>query len=215
MVLKSIKPSFISQNLKLLRKSVGNSLEDMADLLMLKSKSSYKAYEEGKALPDIHKLMKLASYYDVSLEDLVYRDLSSRKPNSSDSEFQYEIEKVPYLVAAGYAQDCIDPISIHQLEKIKIPFKPYGITRAFEIHGDSMEPEIMDGSIVCGIKINRGELRSNSSYIVVTRNGYLCKKVSIGEDGTIYLISVNTNHPPRHIDNSEDIVELWEVWKIL
>lgn len=214
MVLKSHKPSFIPQNLKLLRKSTGDSLEAIADLLGLKSKNSYKAYEEGKALPDIHKLMKLASYYDVSLEDLVYQDLSSFELNSSVSDFQYEIYKVPSLIAAGYATDCADPVFLHQLETIKIPFKPFGITRAFEINGDSMEPEIMDGSIVCGVRINRGEWKDKTNYIVVTQDGYRCKQIRIDENKKIYLVSINEEYPPNIIEPNE-IIELWEVWQTI
>ncbi len=47
-VLKKEKPSFIATNLRILRKKSGDTLESMAKLLLLKGKSSYNAYEEGR-----------------------------------------------------------------------------------------------------------------------------------------------------------------------
>ncbi|MBL0072104.1 MAG: helix-turn-helix transcriptional regulator [Bacteroidetes bacterium] len=76
----------------------------MAELLSLAGKSSYKAYEEGRALPDIHKLMRLATFFDVGVVDLVYQDLESFKTkNSIEKTRQFKIVKIP-VAAAGYSK---------------------------------------------------------------------------------------------------------------
>lgn len=213
-VFRKEKPSFLATNLKFLRKNSENTLEEMADFLSLKGKSSYNAYEAGRALPDIHKVMKLANYFDVSLEDLVYKDISTTKPiKDSNVTKSYQIELVPVKAAAGYIKGFRDTEWVNKLNKINIPYKPYGIARAFEIDGDSMEPEIKDRSRVIGIKIGRNELRDNHTYIIVLKDGLLCKNIRIGEDlNTVYLISKNERYPPKHI-NSGEVLELWEVWK--
>jgi phage repressor protein C with HTH and peptisase S24 domain len=208
------KPSYLAGNLKLLRNSAGNTMEEMAEFLALKGKSSYNAYEEGRALPDIHKLMKLASYFEVSLEDLVYRDLSAPK-NSKNIETTplYEVELVPVSARAGYSAGFGDSTYLKKLKRIQIPYKPYGIARVFEIKGDSMEPEIEDRSKVLAIKIGTGEIKNNHTYIIITENGLLCKDIRLSEDKTTaYLFSKNEKYPPKHIQSS-DILELWEVWK--
>lgn len=210
------KPSYLGKNLLFLRKQKGNTLEEMADLLSLKGKSSYKAYEEGRALPDIHKLMKLASYFNVSVEELVYRDIENLKiKNKTEEAIFFEVEKIPLSAAAGYAKSFGDIGYIKRLKKIKIPFKPYGIARAFDIDGDSMEPEIASGATVIGIKIGSSEIKDNKSYIIVTTEGVQCKNVRFEkEDDTLYLISRNEKYSPKHI-NKSDVIEMWEVWKTL
>lgn len=210
---KKEKHSYIAKNLLFLRKKSGKTLEEMASLLSLKSKSSYKAYEDN-AIPDIHKLMFLASFYDVTLENLVYKDIETIKPKKIATDLLYEVELVPVKIAAGYAKSFGDWEYIDKLKKIRIPFKPYGIARAFQIDGDSMEPEIKNGNMVVGIKIHNGEIKDKSSYIVVTNDGPQCKNIRIGNDNTIYLLSKNEKYSPMHIDKSE-ILEVWEVWKII
>jgi phage repressor protein C with HTH and peptisase S24 domain len=207
------KPSFIPSNLRFLRNNTGETMDQMAKFLGLKGKSSYNAYEDGKALPDIHKLMKLATHFEVSLEDLVYKNISVSKLTQDSAEVQsYEVEFIP-AVAAGYTKGFGDPTWVNGLEKIKVPYKPYGIARAFQINGDSMEPEIKDKSIVLGIKIGRGELKDNKTYVVVTEDGPVCKNVMKSKkDGTIYLISKNERYHPIHLQ-AKEILELWEVWK--
>jgi len=204
------------KNLLLLRKLKGKTLEEMAEILSLRGKSSYKAYEEGRALPDIHKLMKLASFFDVAVADLVYQDLGNLKnKNKSEERRLFEVAKIPVSVAAGYARSFGDNNYIKELETIKIPYEPYGIARAFDINGDSMEPEINNGTTIIGIKIGNSEIKDNKSYIIVTTDGVQCKKIRVDEASDfIYLISKNEKYPPKHV-RKDDVLEIWEVWKTL
>ncbi len=158
--------------------------------------------------------MRLASYFNVSLEDLVYKDISASKNlKISEPVKSYEVQKVSVAAAAGYSKGFGDKEWVNNLERIKIPYKPYGIARAFEINGDSMEPDIKNNSTVIGIKIGKNEIRDNRTYIVVVKDGLLCKNIRFnGEGSTVYLISKNEKYSPKHINNDE-ILELWEVWK--
>jgi phage repressor protein C with HTH and peptisase S24 domain len=210
------KESYLAKNLLLLRKLKGKTLEEMAEILSLRGKSSYKAYEEGRALPDIHKLMKLASFFDVAVADLVYQDLVNLKnKNKSEERRLFEVAKIPVSAAAGYARSFGDNNYIKELETIKIPYEPYGIARAFDINGDSMEPEINNGSTIIGIKISSSEIKDNKSYVIVTTDGVQCKKIRVDEASDfIYLISKNEKYPPKHV-KKDDVLEIWEVWKTL
>ncbi len=210
------KESYLAKNLLLLRKKKGMTLEEMADLLSLSSKSSYKAYEEDRALPDIHKLMKLASFFDIAVADLVYQDIDNLKSSIKSEERRlFEVAKIPISAAAGYARSFGDNNYINKLETIKIPYEPYGIARAFDVDGDSMEPDINDGATVIGIKIGSSEIKDNKSYIIVTTDGVQCKKIRVDKDSEfIYLISKNEKYPPKHV-SKDDVIEIWEVWKTL
>lgn len=210
------KKSYLAKNLLLLRKQKGMTLEEMAEMLSLGSKSSYKAYEEGRALPDIHKIMKLASFFDVAVADFVYQDIENlNNKDKSEERRLFEVSKIPVAAAAGYATCFGDEKYINELEKIKIPYEPYGIARAFDIVGDSMEPEIMNGATIIGIKIGSTEIKDNKSYVIVTNDGVQCKKIRVDEEsGIIYLISKNEKYSPKHL-SLDDIKEIWEVWKTL
>ncbi|HEU5166848.1 MAG TPA: S24 family peptidase [Chitinophagaceae bacterium] len=207
--------SYLPENLFFLRKQKNKTLEEMAELLSLKGKSSYKAYEDGRALPDIHKVLKLASFFDVGVTDLMYQDIENFKSKKTEEQTLFEVLKVPVKAAAGYARSFGDSTYIKKLETIKIPYKPYGIARAFDISGDSMDPEIPDGVTVIGIKIKSNEIQDNKSYVVVSTEGVQCKKIRVDKkNDIIYLISRNENYPPKHMSTS-DVNEIWEVWKIL
>lgn len=206
----------LPQNLIYLREQKGGTQEEMAKLLALSGKSSYRAYESGGALPDIHKLMKLASFFEVPVYDLVYKDLeNSRNKSTAQPKKMFEVPKVPVSAAAGYPKGFGDNSYIKKLKTIKIPYEPYGIARAFDIAGDSMEPVIADGSTVIGIKISPLEIMDNKEYIVVTDDDLLCKNIRLQKGSDyVYLISKNEKYPPRHI-LKEQVKELWEVWKTL
>lgn len=213
---RKAKESYLAKNLFFLRRLKGLTLEEMAEMLSLSGKSSYKAYEENRALPDIHKLMKLASFFDVAVADMVYQDLENIKDKEKSVERKlFEVAKIPIAAAAGYARSFGDSNYIKELETIKIPFEPYGIARAFDVDGDSMEPEIDNGSIVVGIKISSSEIKDNKSYIIVTIDGVQCKNIRIDKASEfIYLLSKNVKYLPKHV-RKEDVLEIWEVWKIL
>lgn len=67
---------YLKENLKFLRKSTGLSLEHMAHHLGLNAKNSYKAYEIGKAEPPINSLIKMARLFDVTIDDLIKKNLT-------------------------------------------------------------------------------------------------------------------------------------------
>lgn len=188
----------------------------MSEMLSLSSKSSYKAYEEERALPDIHKLMKLAQFFDVGISELVYQDIEHlQRQEKAPIVKLYSIPKIPVAASAGYAKSFGDQNYIRTLNTISIPFEPPGNARAFDISGDSMEPEIQNGSTVIGVKLSRDEIRNNKPYIIVTSEGVQCKQIWADETSELlYLISINKKYAPKHVRKSE-VMEVWNVWKVL
>ena len=205
------KSNFIKSNLSFLRSEYNKTLDEMSELLGLSGKSSYRAYENGDAVPSVHILMKLASFYDVSLDELVRFDLSKKETTNIKTIDEPEVPVVPIKARAGYVSGFQDDHFIDNLQTIKIPYKPYGITRAFQIDGNSMEPEVNDGAYVVGIKIDQNELQSGKNYIVVTDDGDIVYKMVIENQNSLNLISRNPKYPAKEVDK-EKIKEMWKYY---
>lgn len=205
------KSNFIKSNLSFLRAENSKTLDEMSTYLGLSGKSSYRAYENGDAVPGVHILMKLASFYDVSLDELVRIDLSKKEKNNTKTINEPEVPIVPIKARAGYISGFQDNTFIDSLKTLKIPYKPYGIARAFQIEGDSMEPEVSNEAYVVGVKIDRNELQSGKNYIVVTDDGDIVYKMVVENQKSLTLISRNPKYPAKEIDK-EKIKEMWKYY---
>ena len=62
----------IGKKLKELRKSFGLTQEELAININI-SRVNYTRYENGKVRPDYETIIKIADYYDISLDELFDR----------------------------------------------------------------------------------------------------------------------------------------------
>ena len=62
----------LSEKLKELRKSYGLTQAELAEKTGL-SRVNYTRYENGKVRPDYETIIKLADFYDISLDELFDR----------------------------------------------------------------------------------------------------------------------------------------------
>jgi transcriptional regulator with XRE-family HTH domain len=202
--------NYIKSNLKFLRESHGKTLEQMSQELGLSGKSAYRAYEQGEAVPAIHILLKLASFFDVSLDELVRVDLTqTQKSDIAIRSVEPQVAVVPIKARAGYVSGFEDGAFFDGLRKITIPFKPYGIARAFEIEGDSMLPDVTNGSYVVGIKINPNDFQQGKNYVVVTTEGDVLYKTVWKIDDKLELVSSNNKYRVQKIE-PESVREMWK-----
>ena len=81
----------LAKNLRALRDANNLNQGDLSDMLNI-SRQAYSNYENSKRTPDLDSLLRLASFYHVTLEQLVNGNLSN--PVQSFSE-----EKVRYYMA--------------------------------------------------------------------------------------------------------------------
>ena len=67
---------FFNKNLKYLRKKERNLSQDaLAEMLGI-SRSALVSYESGRAEPRLLVLIQIAHYFNISIEELVNRDLT-------------------------------------------------------------------------------------------------------------------------------------------
>src|ERR1044071_2249575 len=212
------------KNLKYLRKLRGWTQEEFANKLKIK-RSLLGAYEEERADPRIEVLEIVGSIFKISLDELLLKDISSAKTGTYlDKRRQMkladgaaEIQFVPVKAAAGYLAGYADPEFIDELNTFTLPMLAPGQYRAFEIVGDSMLPT-PSGSVIVGEKVDDVEdIKSNQTYIVVSRNeGIVYKRIlrNAKLKNKMTMVSDNTAYQPYNV-SMEDVMEVWKAQMIL
>lgn len=227
---------FFHKNLRHLRKKHSKlTQEKLAQQLSL-TRSVISSYEDGRAEPNITTLIRIAKFFNVSIENLTNLDLEN--VDEKQVEYQRELKKyasannlqirtvkseneidnqrhinlVPEKASAGYTSGYADTDYLKDLPAYQLPFLPGGKEyRAFEIKGDSMLP-ILPGSIVIGELIeDLQDIREGEICIVISHSdGIVLKKAfnKIQERGTLLLKSSNVAYSPYEVPISE-IIEVW------
>jgi transcriptional regulator with XRE-family HTH domain len=212
-----------NKNLKYLRKLRGWTQEEFANKLSIK-RSLLGAYEEERADPRIDVLEIVADLFKLSLDDLLRKDLSeskgsylSRRRAQKMASGRGEITFVPVKAAAGYLAGFSDPEFIDELNTFTLPMLAGGDYRAFEIVGDSMMPT-PSGSVIVGEKVESlEELKSNQTYIVVSKTeGIVYKRMAKNNRARnkYTMISDNPAYQPYTLA-AEDIMEVWQAQMII
>jgi transcriptional regulator with XRE-family HTH domain len=211
--------SVAAQNLKYLRKLRGWTQEEFATKLKIK-RSLLGAYEEERAEPRLDVLELVSDMFRVSLDELLRKKMQDVKGSNYLAKrraqkmagLPNQIQLVPVKAAAGYLAGYGDPEFLDELNTFTLPMLAPGNYRAFEIVGDSMLPT-PSGSVIVAEKIDNIEnVRSNLTYIVVSRNeGIVYKRVLKNNKlkNKLTLVSDNTVFQPYTV-NAEDVLEIWK-----
>ncbi len=222
-----------AQNLKFLRKRRKKSQMNLATELEL-TRTTLSGYEKN-VQPPFRVLIKIAAYFNVSLDALIkYKlnelsefqlsqiekgfdvDITGNKLRlltiSVDNEGKENIEMVPVKAQAGYTNSYGDLDFIAGLPKFKLPFLPEEKTyRTFQIQGDSMLP-IKEGSwVTCSFTENWNDVKDGKACIVVTKDDGIVFKLVYKrlESGNFLLVSSNREYSPYEISVSQ-VVEVWQ-----
>jgi transcriptional regulator with XRE-family HTH domain len=216
--------SIAGLNLKYLRKLRGWTQEEFAGKLNIK-RSLLGAYEEERADPRLEVLEIVADIFKLSLDELLLKDLSNQSASYLMKRRQQKmmtaerniIHFVPVKAAAGYLAGYADSEFIDELNTFTLPMLSGGNYRAFEIIGDSMLPT-PSGSIIVGEKVSSiDDVKSNTAYIVISRNeGIVYKRIVKNNKAKnkVSLVSDNPTYQPYQV-NTEDIVELWQAQVVI
>lgn len=215
--------STAGKNLKYLRKLRGWTQEEFAAKLKIK-RSLLGAYEEERAEPRIEVLEIVGDLFKLTLDDLLRKELSDTKGSylakrraQKLAAASNDIQIVPVKAAAGYLAGYADPEFLDELNTFTLPMLAPGTYRAFEIVGDSMLPT-PSGSVIVGEKVeDLEEVKSNQTYVVVSRNeGIVYKRVLKNNKSRtkLTMVSDNTAYQPYNM-NSDDVIEVWKAQMII
>lgn len=212
------------KNLRYLRKLRGWTQEEFANKLKIK-RSLVGAYEEERAEPRLEVMELICNTFKLSLEDLLFKDLSEPKALSYLEKRRgmkmvsevVEIQFVPVKAAAGYLAGYGDPEFVDELNTFTLPMLGPGQYRAFEIVGDSMLPT-PSGSVIVGEKVQDLEdVKNSNTYVVLSRSeGVVYKRIMKNNrlKNRLTLISDNPQYEPYHV-SAEDVLEVWKAVYIM
>jgi transcriptional regulator with XRE-family HTH domain len=215
-----------SENLRFLRQRAGLSQKELGEQLDING-SRIRDYELGISEPKVDLLIKMASNFQISLDDFIKRNLtvaplklhkSGPMDQSSrilvvceSKEGSENIVHVPVKARAGYLNGFEDPTFIESLPTYRLPGVRNGTYRSFEIQGDSMLP-LAPGTIVVGKYVESWrEIKNNYTYVLVTlQDGIVYKRVinKVKSKGQLVLLSDNPVYEPYAIP-IEEVSEVW------
>jgi len=228
---------FISKNLKALRKRLKKSQEEVAQELNM-HRSTYSGYENEVATPNIENLVIFSKYYQISIDDLIQKDLSSlsaieweRFSNEWQSQVKGSnlrvltsvvnqqneevIELIPEKARAGYVAGFSDPEFMKELPSLNLPFlsknKKY---RAFPISGDSMPPVVSGSFVVAEFVQDWTTIKSGTPCVLVSKEEGIVFKFlysHLDENQTFLLVSSNPSYEPYSVHVSG----IFEIWKFV
>lgn len=214
----------IAANLKYLRRKKKLTQQQFADAMDVK-RSLIGAYEEDRAEPKYELLKKMASFFDLSMDEMANDTINDRwKPKEKgdgssvrilsitvDKDDRENIELVPVKASAGYLNGYADPEYISELPRFNLPMFNQGSYRAFELKGDSMLP-LQSGTVIIGEFVEDWfNIKPGLTYVIVSKTeGVVYKRVAnkFKTDKGLKLLSDNKVYEPFYVE-TEDILEIW------
>lgn len=159
------------------------------------TRQAYSNYENGNRSPDNETLLKLAEYFDTSV-DVILRGEEKKSFSSSKSG-----PWIPVLgrVQAGIPVEAVEDIIDY--EQITTDMAEQGEYFALQIHGESMEPRFAEGDVVIVRKqtcVESGDI----GVVLVNGDEATIKKIKKGPEG-LMLIPSNPAYEPMFYSNEE------------
>lgn len=181
----------IANQLKKIRKKYNLTQVQFAEIFNI-SNGTIAMWETGKRQPDNDMLMKIANYFNISVDYILGR---------SETETQKEAVKIPVLgrVIAGIPIEAIEEIIDY--EEITEEMARNGEYFALKIKGNSMSPRIEEDDVVIVRQQNYVD-SGNIAIVLVNGNEATCKKVQHNKNG-ITLISLNSSYAPMFYTREE------------
>lgn len=218
-----------SDNLKFLRQSHQLTQQDLADKLDVK-RSQIGAYEEGRAMPKIPVLQQLAAYFELTLDELVGKNLKNQEKAAAvsgglkilsvvvDANNEELIPIVPVKASAGYLNGYADPEYLGQLPSFYMPVPELsrGKTfRVFQLKGDSMLPVQPGSYVFCEYVESIDELKDGETYVLITKDeGLVYKRVFRDSATRLLLKSDNPVYEPYPVEG-DSVLEIWKAAGVL
>ncbi|RQO31958.1 DNA-binding protein [Taibaiella sp. KBW10] len=229
---------FFYSNLRFLRERKRFSQEDFAALMGIK-RTKLHALESGQTKnPTAEDLLKFSDHFKISIDALMRMDLTLLNESeirtlqaanktyltgsqlrvlaiTVDKHNKENAEYVPIKAKAGYRSGYNNPEFIASLPKLSLPNLPkHGTYRMFPTTGDSMLPIPEGSDVIAQYVQDWNSLKPETPSIVILKGeqDFVFKLVTVQEDGTLLLKSLNKAYEPYTVD-SHEVLEVWKYLK--
>lgn len=184
------------EKLKQLRKNAGKTQMQMSKMLGI-SQQAYATYETGRAQPPLDCLLKLAQYFNCTVDYLVGNSSANKQYNESI------IIKMPVIgkIAAGYGGAAVEE---HTGEYELVPTELFGGLPEEEffvlrVVGDSMYPKLLDGDKVLVQRTSSVDSGTIAVVLYDSEEATVKRVEYVQGCDYVDLIPINPNYPPRRI----------------
>ena len=223
---------YLKENMKFLRKQRAITQGQLADLLETK-RSLIGSYEEGRGVPKLSIIGRMAEIFEVSMDNLLAVDLSQEKAEVGRQKSEEKknigsglkvlsvvvtpendelISIVPVKASAGYLNGRADAEYITQLPRFSMPVAELSQGRSyrvFQIKGDSMLPVTPGSYIFCDYVEEVADIREGKPYVLITSDeGIVYKRIFLSGENQLRLKSDNQEYEPYTIETSS-VLEIW------
>lgn len=192
-------------------KTNGLTMQDMADRLGVSQQAVSGAIRRGIG---VNTARKWADTFGFSVEFLTTGagQLMSESPTTISQQELYTVPLLPIFAQAGSLTGWSEGVEEVKCERVISPVQD--VDMAVHIYGESMYPDIQNGSVVYVRKINpRAFIEWGRAYILDTVNGPLLKYLTPGSDDE-HIRCVSANHDPMYAPfevAKEDVLGVYRV----
>ena len=171
---------------------------------------NWDTYETRGSVPPIHVLEFLITKFNITLDDLFFKDLANSTVAKKETSDDYIVRIVNQKASAGFGINYSNQEYLDSLKTMTTPFRIPKESLAFEIEGDSMYPYIDDGDFAITTRITDNNLiKDGNKYIIITSEGIYLKIIYKALE-YFTLVSLNTKYAPFEIEKT-DILQIWKV----
>lgn len=185
----------LSDNINLLMEEAGINNVDLGKALGI-SDETIRSWRKGTKVPTVEKLLKLAEYFEVSLDDLMGRSL--------DTERTISLPIVGVIAAGPFDilnEDAWDDSKTVQARLLA--GRPAKECVLLQVDGDSMAPLLMAGDVLV---VHRQSYAVNGNIIVAydpVLNGYTVKRYQQTGD-SVTLVPCNPEYQAMRYNNPNE-----------
>ena len=184
---------FFKENVRFLRKLKGISQNEFADILGYKSFTTVQKWEDGTSYPSLPVVSQIADFFHVSLEMLVYSDLSG---------ILSHYRQVPVIGTVRTGPGILAVENIEGWEYVPDHESGHGEYFYLNVVGDSMiNARIMEGDILYCRKQSTIE-HNEIAVVLINEEEATCKRVLFQGD-TMILQPENPAYEPMQFSAEE------------
>ena len=208
---KAIYIPAVESAIKLYLKSNGLTMQDMADRLGVSQQAVSGAIRRGIG---VNTAKRWAEAFGFSVEFLTTGSgqLMDGDPTTILQQEPHSVPLLPIFAQAGSLTGWSEGVKEAECERVISPVKD--VDMAVHIYGESMYPDIQNGSVVYVRRINpRAFIEWGRAYILDTVNGPLLKYLTPGSDEE-HIKCVSANHDPMYAPfevAKEDVLGIYRV----